>query len=134
MLTRKLTGLVALALVLGLSSVASAADKYVAYLDPSRIEPRADGRALWMATPNEIHFSVGIENCRDHEAVWVLVNGDPIGRVSIDEEGFGTLHVNMRKDQKDTTKFPRVTAGSSVMVIDADGEVILYGKFREFRR
>jgi hypothetical protein len=128
MFTRKLGGLVAVAVVLGLSSVAFAGDtKYVALLEGTRLEPRADARAVWMAMPNEIHFSVAIKNCAFCVEALVEIDGMFIGQVDI-VDGDGLLHLNIPFN---AAGFPRVKGGTSMGIWSLDGALLLHGKFRE---
>jgi hypothetical protein len=132
MFTRKLSAVVALAVALALSSVVQAAEKqYFAHLEGTRLEPRANGRALWMITPVEVHLSVGVDNVAFDDAALVFVDDMLIGGMDI-IKGKGDLHFNIPTEPESMGQFPRVRPGTPVEIYGLDGGLILHGTFRKF--
>ncbi len=128
MSTRKLVGLAAVVLVLGLAAIANAAEiKYAAYLEGTRADPRAYGRADWISTHREINFSVHVENVAVDDVAFVYVDGELMGVLAI-VHGGSQIHVNLEKGK--SPGFPRVKTGSTVEVYTPQNELILRGTFR----
>jgi hypothetical protein len=128
MFTRKLCGLVAGVVILGLASVAWAADTtYVAQLTAQRGDQLATGRAMWMAQGGMVTFSVFVENVRSADFVTVTVDGRVVGTFEI-IDGSGFLVI---RNQQEVNQVPPVFAGSLIVIFAEDTDrPILYGAFR----
>lgn len=128
MFTRKLTGFAAVAVVLGLASMAWAADvKYAAQLTAQRGDQLATGRALWQAQGRMVTFSVFVDNVRSADFATVWVDGRYVGQFEI-FDGSGSLVIT---NQQEAIQVPQVNPGSEIVIFAGDTDrPILYGWFR----
>ncbi len=125
---RKLSGLAAVALMLGFAAVAVAADcRHLAHLQGTRYEPRASGRALCMTIGDQVTLSVAVEKINFHDVAFIVVDGELAGRMNL-QEGRGALELTAS-----TEAVAPITSASAVSVFSSDGTLLLHGKFREIR-
>jgi hypothetical protein len=127
---RKLAGLLAAALVLGLPAIATAADiKFRADFTATQTDPLADGHADWRlnTVTGQITLSVEVEDVASTTTAFAYVNGRFVGVLNI-VNGFADLNL----DNTQGDRIPRVTNGTVAQVRRAsDGALILFGTFAQ---
>ncbi len=128
MITRKLIGLAAVALVLGLATSAWAADaKFTAELIAQRGDELAIGRAVWQTQGRTTTFSVFADHVTSTDRVMVVVNDRYIGEFDI-VDGSGMLIIS---DQQEASQLPQIRPGSKIVLYSVDDLApVLYGTFR----
>jgi hypothetical protein len=90
-------------------------------LTPTAAAPDAEGHARFESRPDRARFRVEVEDVSVTDAVDVLVNGNLIGVITLDN-GFGELELN----SKDGDTVPLLQAGDEVDIVDdADGTTLL---------
>jgi hypothetical protein len=91
-----------------------------AILSSTAADPDAEGRARFESRPDRAQFRVEVENISVTDTVDILVNGNLIATVSLDN-GFGELDLNTQ----DGDTVPALKAGDEVEVVDATDGVTL---------
>lgn len=90
-------------------------------LSATAAAPDAEGHARFESRPDRARFRVEVEEISVTSAVNVLVNGNLIGVITLDN-GFGELDLN----SKDGDVVPILQAGDEVDIVDAaDGITLL---------
>ena len=90
-------------------------------LSTTAADPDAEGHARFESRTDRVRFRVEVEDIDVTASVNVLVNGNLIGTITLDN-GFGELDLNT----KDGDKVPVLKAGDEVEIVDAaDGATLL---------
>lgn len=114
---RKLTVLTAVAVFLGFTAIAFAAElRHTAALHGAAKDPRAYGRAVWQADARKMTLTVSVENVSSCTLAAVFIDEKLVGLMDI-VDGAGTLELTSM--QKAVGDVPRVHTGSIVAVYDA---------------